>query len=150
MKLFLDTNVLIDHALARPTGEPFEAKFILSWALENEIPMYISPGSFHTFVYILQKNGLRNEELKKRLKLYLGFLHVCYTDSKCLLDSLTSSFKDLEDGFQYNTAVKAGCDYLLTGNTKDFSSAADNSTIKVLAPSKFLTQVLKKRPGIDF
>lgn len=149
MKLFLDTNVLLDHALARPTGQPFEAKFILSWALENEIPMYISPGSFHTFVYVLQKNGLRNEELKRKLILYLGFLHVSQTDSKCLMDSLKSNFKDLEDGFQYNTAVKEGCDYLLTGNTKDFN-LTDKNEIKVMAPSKFLTQVLKKKPGIDY
>jgi hypothetical protein len=82
--------------------------------------MYVSPGSFYTFVYVLQKNGLRNEELKKRLILYLQFLHVCQTDKDCLLNGLESGFKDVEDAFQHHTAVKEGCDYLLTTNIKDF------------------------------
>ncbi|WAC14378.1 PIN domain-containing protein [Dyadobacter pollutisoli] len=149
MKLFLDTNVLLDHAMARPTGEPFEAKFILSWALENKIPMYVSPGSFYTFVYVLQKNGLRNEELKKRLILYLQFLHVCQTDKDCLLNGLESDFKNVEDSFQHHTAVKEGCDFLLTTNTKDFGFS-NKTEMQVMSPSKFLTKVLKKKPGIDF
>ncbi|MCE7064645.1 putative toxin-antitoxin system toxin component, PIN family [Dyadobacter sp. CY326] len=149
MKLFLDTNVLLDHALIRTTGEPFEAKFILSWALENEVPMYISPGSFHTFVYVLQKNGLKHDELRKKLTLYLRFLHVCQTDKTCLLHCLESNCKDFEDGFQYYTAVTAGCDYLLTNNVRDFSPS-DTANIEVIKPSKFLTKVLKKKPGIDF
>jgi predicted nucleic acid-binding protein len=149
MKLFLDTNVLLDHAMARPTGEAFEAKFLLSWALENEIPMYISVGSFYTFTYVLQKNGIRNEQLRNTLINYLSFLRVCQTTRACFIDGLESGFKDIEDSFQHYTALTEGCDFLLTTNIKDFESSKGKE-IQVMPPSKFLTKILKKKSGIDF
>ena len=31
MKLFLDTNVLLDHALNRATGQPLEISYLMLW-----------------------------------------------------------------------------------------------------------------------
>lgn len=149
MKLFLDTNVIVDHALARSTGQPMEAKIIISWAYDNKIPLLISQGSFYTFTYLLRRSGVLGEELKIKLRAYLSFLDVANTDKETLLQGLNSSFRDLEDSYQYMTAVQEKCDYLITSNISDFKSNKKHK-IKPITPLDFVTQILGKKKGIDY
>jgi hypothetical protein len=46
----------------------------------------------------------------------------------------------VEDAFQHHTAVKEGCDYLLTTNIKDFGLSRQTE-MQVMSPSKFLTKI---------
>jgi len=149
MRLFLDTNVLVDHALIRKTGQPFEAEIILEWAAYNEIPMFVSPGCIYTFVYLLQKNGIRKEVLKQQLCSYLEVLNISPIDTQCFTNGLQSDFTDIEDSFQYFSALKSNCDFLLTTNLTDYR-CVDNGNITVTSPLNFLITVLKKQKGIDF
>ncbi|MCE6989999.1 PIN domain-containing protein [Dyadobacter sp. CY323] len=149
MKLFLDTNVLVDHALSRITGQSNEAKFLLSWALENEIPMFISSASFYTFTYVLQKEGLKNNDLKTRLLLYLKILKVCNSSTTCFVNALNSGMKDIEDSYQLQTALAVGCNFLITNNTKDFKFS-NATNISITSPYNFLTSILRKTKGRDF
>ncbi|MBO9612797.1 MAG: PIN domain-containing protein [Dyadobacter sp.] len=149
MRLFLDTNVLVDHALIRKTGRPYEAEFILDWAAYHEIPMFVSPGCIYTFVYLLQKHGIKEEALKQQLSFYLEVLNISHVDSQCFADGLQSDFTDVEDSFQYFSALRSNCDFLLTTNLTDFR-CADNANITVTSPLNFLITVLKKQKGIDF
>ena len=52
-KIFLDTNVILDHALDRAFAE--EAEKIFAKAEEGAIICYISTGSLYTLAYILEK-----------------------------------------------------------------------------------------------
>lgn len=149
MRLFIDTNVLLDHALVRETGQSYEAKYILSWASQNNVPMFVSAGSFCAFTYVLQKNGVRNSDLNSCLLSYLKLVSIAQTDKRCFFDGLVSGFKDPEDSFQYFSALRQRCDYLITSNLKDFSAAAHQG-IAVLSPLQFLTKVLRKQKNIDF
>lgn len=149
MRLFLDTNVLVDHALIRETGQPYEAEYILDWAALNEIPMFVSPGCIYTFVYLLHRHGIRKEALKQQLFSYLEVLNISQLDGQCFTDGLRSNFTDIEDSFQYFSALKSNCDFLLTTNITDFR-CVDNTNITVTSPHNFLTTVLKKQKGIDF
>lgn len=149
MKLFLDTNVLMDHALIRETGQPYEAEFILDWAAKNEIPMFVSAGCIYTFVYLLHKHGIRRDALKEQLSYYLEVLNISHLDGQCFTDGLRSNFMDIEDSFQYFSALRSSCDFLLTTNLTDYR-CADNANITVTSPHIFLTTVLKKQKGIDF
>ncbi|TLV03086.1 type II toxin-antitoxin system VapC family toxin [Dyadobacter luticola] len=149
MKLFLDTNVLLDHALDRPTGQPNEVRFLLTWAEENSIAIYMSAGSIYAFTYLMQRNGIRDEALKGMLHLYLRILRISPSDTDCFLDAVQSGFKDMEDAFQHQTALRSQCDYLLTNNVKDFKLSTSKS-MKILTPNDFLTNVLKKRKGIHY
>ncbi|MHA4740092.1 PIN domain-containing protein [Dyadobacter sp. MSC1_007] len=149
MRLFLDTNVLIDHALIRGTGQPFEANFIMDWAAINEIPMFVSAGCIYTFVYLLHKNGIRKEALKKQLSSYLEVLNISHLDSQCFTDGLQSNFADIEDSFQYFSALKSNCNFLLTTNLTDYR-CVDNRNITITSPHNFLTTVLQKQKGVDF
>lgn len=149
MKLFLDTNVLLDHALIRITGQPYEAKFLISWAVDNKILLLISAGSFYTFAYVLQKNGIKGSKLRNKLQLYLTFLNIINTDKDVLLKGLESSFTDIEDSFQYMAAVQEKCDYLITSNITDFAAHKTHQTLPI-TPLDFLIKVLGKKKGVDF
>ena len=46
-------------------------------------------------------------------------------------------FNDLEDSYQYEVAIKSGCNYLITGNLSDYKNS-DQTLIKVLSPQVFL------------
>ncbi|WP_254560415.1 PIN domain-containing protein [Dyadobacter diqingensis] len=149
MTLFFDTNALIDHALVRQTGQPMEIAYIIFWAENEKVRILISSGSFYTFAYVLQKNGVRREELRNKLKEYLKLITVADTNNEVLLKGLDSSFTDLEDSLQYMTAVKAKCDYLITSNVTDFK-ANKKDKILPITPGDFVTKVLGKKKGIDY
>jgi len=149
MTLFFDTNVLIDHALMRLTGQPLEITKIIFWAENEKIPIYISSESFYTFAYVLQKNGIKKTELRVKLKQYLSMISVVNTDKETLLKGLDSSFTDIEDSFQYMTAVNEKCDYLITSNITDFRAHKIRQTIPI-TPLEFVSKVLAKKKVIDF
>ena len=48
------------------------------------------------------------------------------------------SFSDLEDSFQYQSALQVDCDVLLTFNIKDFKEAKQED-IKIMEPEAFLS-----------
>jgi len=149
MKLFLDTNVILDHALARESGQPYEAKLILSWAFDNAISLVISQGSFFTFAYVLQKSGLKGTDLRSKLRMYLDILEVSSTDKNALIKGIDSSFKDIEDSFQYETAVNQNCNYLITCNISDFSIHKTDTPMPI-TPSDFCKKILGKKKGIHY
>ena len=149
MTLFFDTNVLIDHALMRLSGQPLEITKIIFWAENEKIPIYISSESFYTFAYVLQKNGIKKTELRVKLKQYLSMISVINTDKETLLKGLDSSFTDIEDSFKYMTAVNEKCDYLITSNITDFRAYKTRQTIPI-TPLEFVSKVLAKKKVIDF
>ncbi|WP_353719591.1 PIN domain-containing protein [Dyadobacter sp. 676] len=148
MRIFLDTNGLIDHALERQTGQPLEIAYILFKARKDQIPVFISPGSLYTFVYVMNKNGIHGKALCARLEAYLSFLNICISDKMVFTKGLSAGFKDLEDAFQYAAAVIERCDYLITSNVSDFEPYAKH--IQVITPSQFVIKAFHKKPGIDF
>ena len=149
MRLFLDTNVLLDHALVRLTGQPFEVKQLISWAYDNKIELLISSGSFFTFAYVLERNGIKKDELKTTLKKYLAIVSVVTTSKEVLLKGLDSAFYDLEDSFHYMTALNENCDYLITSNISDFKTSKKDKT-RPITPSDFVSKILGKKKGVDF
>ncbi|MCF2446396.1 PIN domain-containing protein [Dyadobacter sp. CY345] len=149
MILFFDTNVLIDHALVRLTGQPIEISFIIYWAKRKQVDIVISSGSFYTFTYVLHKQGIRRGELKNKLLDYLSMVSVASSSKDSLLDGINSSFVDLEDSYQYMTAIQEKCDYLITSNISDFKSNKKDM-IKPITPLDFVTKILGKKKGIDY
>jgi hypothetical protein len=148
MRLFFDTNVLLDHALNRVTGQPLEISYLMLWTQNQAVPIYISPGSLYTFTYVLQKSGVRGKDLKLKIEEYLSLVHICPTDRTHFLEGVQSDFKDFEDAFQYYHGLEAQCDHLITCNIKDFRPHCRKMC--VLSPSQFVTQILNKTPGVDF
>ena len=149
MTLFFDTNILIDHALMRLTGQPLEITKIIFWAGNENIPIFISSGSFYTFAYVLQKNGIKKTELRVKLREYLTMVNIINTDKEIILNGLDSSLSDIEDSFQYMAAANEKCDYLITSNLADFKAHKTRQTVPI-TPLEFVSKVLGKKKGTDF
>ena len=58
-----------------------------------------------------------------------------FLDTNVILENflVREDFKDVEDGCQYELAMKAGCTLLLTFNSHDFPSD-DIGSVKVMTP----------------
>jgi len=135
-KVFVDTNVVLDHALGRAFA--VEAEKIFAMSEKGKIYCYISAGAVYTLAYVLEK-ALKNVELvREKLLLYLTFLtpvsNLPHNFEQALYDK---AFDDIEDAFQYYTALQAGCSFFITVNVKDFKKG-EIRKLPVLKPDDYL------------
>jgi predicted nucleic acid-binding protein len=138
MKLFVDTNVILDWILAREHAFGVEARQIIQQAEQGKLELYMSGGSVYTLVYVLEKSGLKDEELRNTLLRILKLVPVLSDSSKNYENACLGSFKDLEDAFQYQLALSnPKLNFFITGNTKDFLPFM-KEVLPVLNPKEFL------------
>ena len=120
MKLFLDTNILIDFILERPKFYPAAAT-IISFAAEGKVKVCASSMSIVTTNFIcVERCNMPLEDFRKKLDFLRDFLEICSIDESDVYHSYDKKWKDFEDGVQYYSAQRNGADYLVTRNTKDF------------------------------
>lgn len=124
MRLFLDTNILLDFLLDRP---PFaESSEELLRAIEaGKAKGFISGITVSNLYYVLHDINKRKDPLPS-LAALLAVLEVVPTSKPLLLEAMNSGFKDFEDGIQNASAVSARCDHLVTRNGKDFRKSKLN------------------------
>ena len=120
MKLFLDTNVLIDFILERPLFyQP--AAMIVSLAAERKIDICVSALSVVTANFIcIERCKMPLDVYRRKVDFLRNFSEVCSVDSSDINSSYEANWKDFEDGVQYFSAIRSGVDYLVTRNVKDF------------------------------
>lgn len=132
MRLFLDTNVILDLILNR---QPFfdDIAKIVTLSEKGKHKLVTTSVSFVNCNYILGRS-IKKEKVTENLKiarLIFDIIDVSQTD---IDKSLNSDFEDFEDGVQYYSALRNNCNYIITRDNKDFK----HSEIPVLAPSEFL------------
>lgn len=117
-KVFFDTDIVLDILTKR---EPFynSAAKVFTLAAEKKIDAYVSPVLIANLFYILRKQLGREEALLAIRKLRL-LARVVPVDEEIVDFVMASGFKDIEDGFQYYSALRQKIGILLTRNTKDF------------------------------
>ena len=134
MKVFLDTNILLDYLLKR---QPFydSVKKIFDMCL-FKIDGYVTPHSLIDIFYMLSERT--DATIEKCQEIILKLRDVLFiipeTDERVLSAARNNSFDDFEDSMQNESALIAGVDYIITRNKKDFK----NSTIAVVTPDEFL------------
>ena len=132
MRMLLDTNVLLDVALER---SPFfaDSDRILALVEQKQITGYICASSISDIFYILRKSKGRQLAID-----FLGVITsiclVATVNDEVIRKALASDFKDFEDAIQYQTAVNARLDGIITRNSNDYK----NSSIAVFTPAEFL------------
>ena len=132
MKVFVDTNVLLD-VLAR--REAFYDASAQIWSLSErgEVEASISAISFNNVYYIVRK--ARNKRTADRaMKLLRDVFDSVAPNARILNQAIDSDFKDFEDAVQFHSAVHAQSDFLITRNPGDFPSTQP----AVLTPEEFL------------
>lgn len=118
MKIYLDTNILLDIALNR---EPFARDSILIWKIIEQkfVAGYISATTITDIHYICKKN-IGNEKSKSFIRDILDIFEIIDADKECFYNALNSEITDFEDALQYEISIKNECDYIVTRNLKDF------------------------------
>ena len=142
MRVFLDTNVILEFFIEREDVRT--AAQLFNRLKDEKAEMYMSVGSFYTMLFLIDKYlrkelGLTGEvriaTLRSLAVKIVKAISVVEQDNESLLRGVEDmQYKDIEDSCQYQAAVMAGCDYIITYNVKDYP----HSLLPVLSPSDFL------------
>ena len=147
MRLFLDTNIVIDYLTAR--GDVTATDQIFESIDEGIHTGVISIGSYYTITYcverFLKEEGYKNPRRLVKLRdvlteLLLSLEVAGHTREDLLSATNDPQFKDLEDSYQLRAASAASCAYLITNNVKDFRDS-DSTEVTVVTPKMFLKVV---------
>lgn len=129
-KIFLDTNFVIDYLL-REEWKPI-CQELLARGIRSKKKFYISYLTVANFAYIARK--LPKDILYYKLDLLLSLFIVEDNTNRQIKRAIGLKAKDFEDALQYQTAIDADCDCIITRNEQDFGF----STIPVMSASKRL------------
>jgi predicted nucleic acid-binding protein len=138
MRALLDTNVVLDHLLAR---EPFADDAKAIW-------LALDQGRFEGFVaaitpvnvYYVTRKLSRASEAVQFVKSLLSICHVCTLDHTILQSALLLPFGDFEDAVQVAGAVAEGLDAIVTRDARDFAG----SPLPVFTPAEFRIELSRQ------
>ena len=131
MKVFIDTNIVLDLLLQR-RNFLINAEKIFSLAYKGKLVLYFSAVSFVSVTYYLGKHT--NKDIKAVLEDLCKIVKILPFNQRIIENTLHSNFKDIEDGYQYFTAKENNIRIMITRNVKDF--LVDD--ISVVTPEEFL------------
>ena len=135
MRIFIDTNILIDLIVMRSPSYASVAQ-IFDLALQKKDTIVISNLSILNAHYVVKRIAeVKETELRKVLHNICTSCEIAPLNANITIKSLVSEFKDFEDATQYFCALENMCDVIVTNNEKDFKL----STIPVMNTDEFLT-----------
>lgn len=122
LKVFFDTNELLDYALER-TKNFSNAKEALGKVFVKDIAGYVTGHSLTDFFYITRKD-LSKEDRHQFLLMMANNFTILTEPNDAFLSVLTDpNFSDLEDGLQMQCAKDAVLDYIVTENIEHFKNS---------------------------
>jgi predicted nucleic acid-binding protein len=127
MKILIDTNILLDVALARPEFYADSAK-VLDWAELNPKQAAVAWHSISNIAYLVK------QDVRAFIADLLLFVEVVAGDTSTVRQALAMQTKDLEDALQASAAIEFGADMIVTRNVKDYKQLP----IKTLTPTAFV------------
>ena len=133
MKVFLDTNILLEIILAR--REQAACQQILQAGRDGEISLSASYLTFANMAYILKCNKMPKEQIYQVERTMESQMTVLPMDGGQLRTALRHEVKDFEDMLQYQSAIAGKCDCIVTINIDDFM---EFSSLPVYSPDNLL------------
>jgi len=137
MKIFLDTNVLLDTILpdrmhTEDTLTLMNLPLIHRW----DCRICVSILTLANTAYIARKVvGL--EEVKMRLRTILDSYHISPMGDQCLYHALRATSPDFEDALQIAAAEADACDVIVTHDKRHFQG---HTVLPVYTPEEFLAR----------
>ena len=143
MRVFLDTNVLVDFYARR---KPFFQYAKLLWIASyfEDVELWASSQSFVDIEYILRR-AVPVQALREMMAKSLDHLRISSPEPNDLTDGLSSSWPDLEDFLIARCAQNEGADYLITRDTKGF----EKSKVPALSPEQFF-KMMEEEYGVVY
>ncbi len=133
MKVFFDTNILIDVLANR---QPFYEDSAELWTLSERrtITGLVSVLTFTNTFYIVRRlTDLKTA--RRALTLIRDAFTPVACDGDIINQAIASRFGDFEDAVQYMSATQIGADCLVSRNVSHFP---DSGPCPVLTPAEFL------------
>ena len=135
-KIFLDTNFVIDYLVREDYSGP--AEILLAKGKEYKYRFFISYLTVANFAYIIRKAPA--ETLRSLIRRICESFTVIPNNREQILNALEVPTLDFEDSLQYQAAVEAECDCIITRNGKDFSF----SEISVMSAAENISEYFKE------
>lgn len=136
MKLFLDTNVLVDLYQERhPYYEDVKKLQIMEEFGDAEL--WVSAKSFTDIYYVMRRGGCANADILRGFEASFEFLNICSIDGEDVRNAARLKWLDFEDCLIEMAARKVKADFLLTRDASGFAQ----SKIPVKKPHAFLNWV---------
>ena len=138
MKILFDTNIIIDYLQKRNNYD--SAHELIIRASKKEFSAYITAKSYADIHYLVKHNTHDEKNTRNTLNtLAKVFRLIDTTENDCIF-ALASKINDYEDAIMDESGYRAGVDYIVSGNYKDFKEAK----CKVLKQSEMI-EVLNSR-----
>jgi predicted nucleic acid-binding protein len=148
MRVFLDTNIFLEYFEQRRECQSVAKLFD---AIEDgKVKGVVSVGCAYTLAYLirmeLKRQGIHRPEqtikLRSTLNTILSMVPSVGITHKRLIQGVNDeNFDDIEDSFQYQSALQSKCDALITINLRDFENV-DASKIEIMSPTEFVNKYL--------
>jgi predicted nucleic acid-binding protein len=141
MKIFVDANILVSVLNLEYPVYPFSSR-ILGLVERPDWEVFTSPICLAIAFYFAEKR-YGASSARKRMRTLATKLGITTTSQETVHSVFrTPAILDLEDGFEYFSAIEAGCTCIVTEDKDDFHF----STIEVLTAEEFVIKyVLSKR-----
>ena len=137
MRVFLDTNVILDAIVRRDApGLTENATLIMALGEAKVVDLYMSVLSIPTVAYVLK--NLTTSAKKGIVRDLTSFISVLPSLPGHVGSVLEGGLPDIEDALQVQSALEGPCDLIVTRNGKDFAA----SPIPVISPEDFLSRVV--------
>jgi len=136
MKVFLDTNVLIDMVVRRENRQlNVDAITLLNLLHQKEFSVFVSPISVSTFFYVAKNDEAVIQQVRELFSM-IGILPIDERDVRFALHCL---LPDREDAMQMSCAERGECDVIITRDTHHFAQ----SPVPVFSPLDFIGNCAK-------
>lgn len=123
MKVFVDTNILIDLVCARKDFLE-DARSLFMLAYMGRINIAMSALSFVNTVYVSRKYNFPQHDVNESLLRISTFTEIVSLSGNIIERALASGWADFEDATQFFCAQTAMADCIATRNKKDFTASS--------------------------
>lgn len=132
MRIFVDTNVVVDFLTHRPDFyEP--AASIFQLVKEDAVSCIVSSLTIVNCAYLMRKIYGKQGILKK-LSLFMHMLDISPIDQNVIARAMQSGPYDFEDAVQYQSSLVEQADLIITRDKKGFRDCS----LPVMTPVEFL------------
>jgi predicted nucleic acid-binding protein len=132
MTVLIDSNVALD-VLLNNAGLVAGSRALLDLAAKKRFIGYISASAVTDIFYISQKK-LGKKAAKEAIKHMLHIYPPATVTDEDIYKALDLTWDDFEDSVQFTVGEGLSVDYIITRNTKDFSSGH----IPAVTPEQFM------------
>lgn len=131
-RFFLDTNFLVDYLL-RDEYKIICQQF-LEYGIKRKAKFYISFLSVANFAYIARKAP--KDVLYRNLHGIIELFNIIPNKDTQIIKVIQLNPGDFENGLQYQSALEADCECIITRNAKDFTF----SELPVMSAEEYLAK----------